>query len=125
MRLELTADEESYLAELRKWRETGEKTQFYACQALLLIGGAVLVVVLLYTVQQLAAVQHLDDRSVLWVTLPGFLLGTLFLTLHVFTERRFQERRLTASVIAKLLSGDDGSNRPTRWKRVETILRRP
>jgi hypothetical protein len=98
----LNAIEQRTVRELLTWDRTRRTADHFACLAALVLGGAVVVAVAGYTVA------HLQDRAVLWVTLPGFVFGILFFLLYWAGEARLRDRHKFATIIRKLTGEDAG-----------------
>ena len=97
MKSDLSDEEEQFVRDLLTWDEKRRPIEWIFNKLLLVLGGTVVVVIGLLTVQ------HLNDRTIFWITVPGFLLGFLLIGLHIIGERRTSERRLVARVLGKLL----------------------
>lgn len=100
MKTKLSEEEDQFVDELltRDQRLRPKESVFY--NLLLISGGLIIVVVAFLTVQ------HLNDKTALWVTVPGFLTGILLIGLYIIGMRRIKERRLVASVLKKLCSNN-------------------
>lgn len=96
MKSNLSDEEEQFVRDLLAWAEKRRPIEWIFNNLLLFLGGTVVVVIGLLTVQ------HLNDRTVFWITVPGFLLGFLLIGLYIIGERRISERRLVARVLGKL-----------------------
>ncbi len=84
------------IRELLTWDRTRRTADHIACMVALTLGGLVVVAVAGYTLA------HLQDREVLWVTLPGFLFGILFFLFYLAGEARVINRHKLATIIWKL-----------------------
>lgn len=96
MKAELSEEEEQFIHELLTWDRTHRPVERLLYNLFLILGGTIIVIHGLLTVRQL------HDRIVLWLTMPGFLLGLVFILLYIVGERRIRERRLVAKVLRKL-----------------------
>jgi uncharacterized membrane protein YfcA len=96
IKAELSEEEEQLIHELLTWDQTRRPVERLLYSLFLILGGAIIVIHGFLTVQQL------HDRLVFWVTVPGFLLGLIFILLYIVGERRIRERRLIAKVLRKL-----------------------
>jgi len=100
LRTKLNEEEDQFVHKLLTWDQTLRSKESVFYNLLLISGGIVIVVVAFLTVQ------HLNDRTVLWVTVPGFLTGVLLIGLYIIGMRRIKERRLVASVLKKQCSNN-------------------
>lgn len=98
LKTKLSEEEDQFVHELLTWDQTLRSKEWVFYNLLLILGGLVIVVVAFLTVQ------HLNDKTALWVTVPGFLTGILLIGLYIIGVRRIKERRLVASVLKKLCS---------------------
>ncbi|OYD14406.1 hypothetical protein CH333_07980 [candidate division WOR-3 bacterium JGI_Cruoil_03_44_89] len=96
METKLNKEEEGLVHELLTWDRTRRHIESIFCRLFLTLGGVIIVIVGFFTVQ------HLNDRIILWVTVPGFLIGLFLVGLYIEREHRLRERRLVASVLKKL-----------------------
>jgi hypothetical protein len=96
MKAELSEEEEQLIHELLTWDQTRRPVERLLYNLFLILGGAIIVIHGFLTVQQL------HDRIVFWLTVPGFLLGLIFILLYIMGERRLRERHLVAKVLRKL-----------------------
>ena len=103
MKPELTEQEDRFVREVLEWDIRRRASEWFLYSLLLIVGGGVFVFVAVFTLQ------HLNDRTAMWVTLPGSLSAILFAVLYVSGERRIKERRLLASVLRKLGQAASGS----------------
>lgn len=100
MGTKLNEEEERFVQELLNWDQLKKPTGCILYNLFLTFGGIVIVVVCFLTIQ------HLTDRTALWVTVPGFLVGLFLIGLYLVEKYRTRERRLVASVLKKLQSDD-------------------
>ena len=96
MRSDLNEQERQFVDELLKWDQKDRPGQWVLCHIFLILGGIVFVAAAILTVQ------NLNDRTILWVMLPGTLIAIAFFVLYIVGERRIRERKLMASVLRKL-----------------------
>jgi hypothetical protein len=96
MKSRLSEEEEQFVHELETWERSGKRIEHFFYTLFLVLGGAVIVTAGYVTVQ------HLTDRTALSITVPGFLLGLLFIGLHLGGGRRMRDRSITASILKKL-----------------------
>jgi hypothetical protein len=99
----LTALEQRTVRDLLTWDRTRRTADHFVCMAALVLGGLVVIAVAVYTLG------HLQDREVLWVTLPGFLSGILLFLFYLAGEARLKDRHRFATIIRKLTG--DGERR--------------
>ncbi len=97
MRSNLNEQEERFVNELLKWDQKDRSLQWFLCHIFLILGGVVFVAAAIFTAR------NLNDRTALWVMLPGSLIAIVFFVLYAVIEHRIRERRLVASVFKKLL----------------------
>ena len=98
MNTTLSSEEKRFLHQLLTWDEKRRTMNSVLYNLFLILGGIIIVVV------GFSTVQHLNDQTVLWLTVPGFLLGLLLIGLYIMGQRWNKERQLVASIIRKLQS---------------------
>ncbi|KPL17971.1 MAG: hypothetical protein AMJ92_10265 [candidate division Zixibacteria bacterium SM23_81] len=96
MKAELSQEEEQLIHELLTWDQTHRPVERLLYNLFLILGGAIIVI------HGFLSVQQLHDRIAFWVSVPGFLLGLMFILLYIMGERRIREHRLWAHVLKKL-----------------------
>lgn len=48
--------------------------------------------------------QHLVDKAVYWIGLPGILLGIVLILLYVIFTKRARENKIIVSILKKLMN---------------------
>jgi hypothetical protein len=93
--------EMQFVRQLQDWVRTRKAAVSFLFTLLLVCGGLVIVTSAVLTLA------HLSDRTAYWVTVPGFLIGILFIGLYIVGDRWVKERSLIASVLKKAGLGLD------------------
>lgn len=96
MNTKLENDEKEFVRELLAWEERRRPVEWLLSNLSLMLGGVVILVTIVYTLR------HLTDRLVFWVTIPGFLLGLVFVGIYYFGNKRIKERHRLAIILRKL-----------------------
>ncbi len=96
MSVELNTAESGFVRELLAWDRRRRSLDWLLCNLLLALGGLIIVVAGGFTLG------HRSDHVVWTMTVPGFLLGLLFLVLYVVGERRIRDRRTMVGILKKL-----------------------
>lgn len=92
----LKMDEKQFVRDLLAWDERQRPMEWILSNLALVLGVVVLLVTCIYTLR------HLTDRSIFWVTVPGFVMGVVFVGFYFFAGRRVKERHRMASILKKL-----------------------
>jgi hypothetical protein len=88
--------EREIIRELFDWDESRRRLEAIVASLLLVIGAVIIVWTAGFTAQ------NLDDRTVYWVTVPGFAAGLFLVTNYIFWEKRNRERHRIVEVLRKL-----------------------
>jgi hypothetical protein len=96
MQTQLTSSEEQYLDALLKWDRSHRSSDWLMCNLCLLAACLVIVVAAVFTVY------HLNDRVILGLLAPSFLVGLVLVGAHLFNVRRIRERHQLAMIIGKI-----------------------
>ncbi len=81
------SNEEYFIKELLDWDSRRRGVEWLLCNTSLILGGAVLIGVLIYTLR------HLQDELIFRVTVPGSLIGLYLVGLYMFGRNRIRERQ--------------------------------
>ena len=92
----LKSDEEQFVRDLLAWDARQRPTEWILSNLALVLGAVVILVTCIYTLR------HLTDRLIFWVTVPGFVMGILFVGIYFFAGKRVKERHRMASILKKL-----------------------
>lgn len=92
----LKADEEQFVRELLAWDERQRPMEWILSNLALVLGAVVILVTCIYTLR------HLTDGLIFWVTVPGFVMGILFVGFYFFAGKRVKERHRMALILKKL-----------------------
>ena len=98
MSTELSREEEKFVRDLLTWDRTERSAQWVLCHLFLVLGGVVFVAAAFITLQ------HLNDRTALWVLFPGGLMAMLFFAFYAVGEHWVRRRHFIASILKKLRS---------------------
>ena len=98
MSTELSREEERFVGDLLTWDRKERSAQWLLCHLFLVLGGVVFVAAAFYTLR------NLNDRTALWVLLPGVLIAILFFVGYAVGERWVRRRHFIATVLKKLCS---------------------
>ena len=96
MSTELSREEERFVGDLLTWDRTERSAQWFLCHVFLILGVAVFGVAAFYTLR------NLNDRTALWVLLPGGLIAMLFFVGYAVGEHWVRRRHFIATVLKKL-----------------------
>lgn len=94
----LEREENEFVRELLAWEERRRPVEWLLSNLSLVLGGIVMLVTIIYTLR------HLTDRLIIWVTIPGIVLGLVFVGLYFFAGKRVKERHRVASILKKLMA---------------------
>ncbi|MCG3118263.1 MAG: hypothetical protein ALAOOOJD_00431 [bacterium] len=92
----LKMDEKQFVQDLLAWDERQRPMEWLLSNLALVLGVVVVLVTIIYTLR------HLTDRLIFWVTVPGFVVGVLFVGFYFFAGKRVKERHRMASILKKL-----------------------
>ncbi len=92
----LKMDAEQFIHDLLAWDVRRRPMEWVLSNLALFLGAVVILVTGIFTIR------HLTDRLILWVTVPGFVLGILFVGLYMFAGKRVKERHRMALILKKL-----------------------
>ena len=92
---ELSKEEQEYLDDLLE-REHEQSRLAVFSNIFLLIGCIFIVATMIYLYQ------HLVDKAVYWIGLPGILLGIVLILLYVILVKRTRENKIIVSILKKL-----------------------
>ncbi|KAA0230173.1 hypothetical protein EDS67_08195 [candidate division KSB1 bacterium] len=98
MNTKLENDEQDFVRDLLAWEQRRRPLEWLLSNLALVLGGVVILVTIFYTLR------HLTDRLVFWVTVPGFLLGVVFVGIYYFGGKRIKERHRVAVILKKLMA---------------------
>lgn len=96
MNATLKNDEKEFVRDLLAWDQRRRPLEWILSNLALVVAAAVFVVTCVFTAQ------HLTDSRILFFTVPGFVLGILFVGIYYLTEKRIKERHRIASMLNKL-----------------------
>ena len=96
MHKKLRREEERFIRDLLAWDGRHRPVEWVLSNAALILGVIVILVTCIFTIQ------HLTDRLIQLVTVPGFLVGILFVGLYAFAAKRIKERHCMALILKKL-----------------------
>lgn len=101
MKQDLTQQEKKYIENLlQKPQQYDNKAALFLAQALLLLGGGVLVYTIFYSIQ------NMTDRMFYYFMLPGIGMGLIVIFLALFLKRiytRSLDTRMIVTILKKLL----------------------
>jgi hypothetical protein len=92
----LKIEEEQFIRDLLAWDAQHRPVEWVLSNTALVLGVVVILVTCVYTLR------HLTDRLIFWVTVPGFVLGVLFVGIYFFAGKRVKERHRMALILKKL-----------------------
>lgn len=92
----LTEPERRFVSQVCRWDQKQRPFQKMFLNVLLVLGGVIAVSAMIYTVR------NLNDQTALWITLPGILVGIVFILIYSMGTRRAEERHLMAQILEKL-----------------------
>lgn len=98
MNTQLENDEKDFVRDLLAWEQRRRPLEWLLSNLALVLGGVVILVTIVYTLR------HLTDRLVFWVTIPGFLLGAVFVGVYYWGSKRIKERHRVAIILKKLMA---------------------
>ena len=98
MNLPLTKPEKEFMRKILRWDQKRASIEVIVNNIFLIFG----MIVTLYVAYKTLA--SLNDLQSLWLLLPGYVIGILFLCIYIVGETRIKERRRYASVMRKILS---------------------
>ncbi|MBL7135199.1 MAG: hypothetical protein ISS81_01235 [Candidatus Marinimicrobia bacterium] len=97
MSKELSKEEQEYLYDiLEREHEQGRLAVF--SNIFLLVGCILIVATMIYLYQ------HLVDKAVYWIGLPGILMGIVLILLYVILMKRTRENKIIISILKKLVN---------------------
>ena len=108
MNLPLNKQEKEFMRNILRWDQKRASIEVIVNNIFLILG----MIVTLYVAYK--TILNLNDLHSLWLLLPGYVIGILFLSIFIVGDVRIKERRNYASVMRKILSY-------SRKKKVENI----
>ena len=108
MVIPLNKKEKTFMRKMLRWDQQKTSAEVIINNILLIAGMLVTLYVAFRTIA------NLKDLQSLWLLLPGYVIGILFLCIYIVGDVRIKERRKYASVMRKILSY-------SRKKKVEKI----
>jgi len=96
MQQNLTPREKMFIDHLLKEPQTETKATLFLSQAVLLLGGGVIVYTIFYSIQ------NMTDRMVFYFTLPGLGIGLIVIFLALFLKRIY-DKSLDKKMITSIL----------------------
>lgn len=108
MNLPLNKQEKEFMRNILRWDQKRASIEVIVNNIFLILG----MIVTLYVAYK--TIINLNDLHSLWLLLPGYVIGILFLSIFIVGDVRIKERRNYASVMRKILSY-------SRKKKVENI----
>jgi hypothetical protein len=88
--------EREIIRDLFDWDDSRRRMEAIFAGFLLVAGALAIVWTAGFTAQ------NLDDRTVYWVTVPGFAAGLFLILNYIFWEKRNRERHRIVEVLRKL-----------------------
>jgi len=98
MNLLLDKQEREFMRNILRWDQKSASIEVIVNNIFLIIG----MVVTLYVAYK--TIVNIKDLHTLWLLLPGYVIGILFLSIYIVGDIRIKERRNYASVMRKILS---------------------
>ena len=98
MNLPLTKLEKEFMRDILKWDQKKATIEVIVNNIFLALG----MIVTLYVAYR--TIINLNDLHTLWLLLPGYVIGILFLSIYIVGDVRIKERRKYASVMRKILT---------------------
>ena len=98
MNLLLDKQEKEFMRNILRWDQKSASIGVIVNNIFLITG----MVVTLYVAYK--TIININDLHTLWLLLPGYVIGILFLSIYIVGDIRIKERRNYASVMRKILS---------------------
>ncbi len=98
MNLLLDKQEKEFMRNILRWDQKSASIEVIVNNIFLITG----MVVTLYVAYK--TIININDLHTLWLLLPGYVIGILFLSIYIVGDIRIKERRNYASVMRKILS---------------------
>ena len=98
MNLPLNKQEKTFMRNILRWDQKRASIEVIVNNIFLFIG----MIVTLYVAYK--TISSLNDLQSLWLLLPGYVIGILFLSIYIVGDTRIKERRKYASVMRKILT---------------------
>jgi len=98
MNIPLNKQEKEFMFKLLRWDQTKTSIEVIVNYIFLVFG----IIVTLYVAFK--TITNFNDLHALWLLLPGYVIGMLFLSIYIVGEVRIKERRKYASFMRKILS---------------------
>ncbi len=108
MNLPLSKQEKDFMRNILRWDQKRASIEVIVNNIFLILG----MIVTLYVAYK--TISSLNNLQSLWLLMPGYVIGILFLCIYIVGETRIKERRKYASVMRKILTY-------SRKKKVEKI----
>ncbi|MBN1327289.1 MAG: hypothetical protein JW996_05005 [Candidatus Cloacimonetes bacterium] len=86
------------IKELLSWDKSRKSTEVIFFNILLFLGMVLIIFSTYYYVR------YIKDQFILWISLPGFLSGLLFVWFYIIGRKRFSEKEKLAELLQKLLA---------------------
>ncbi|KQC09282.1 MAG: hypothetical protein APR54_03735 [Candidatus Cloacimonas sp. SDB] len=97
---ELEKKELKIIYNLFRWEKFNKTSEILIYNFMLFIGGLLIVLTVFKTLT------NLTDKSILYITLPGFLAGILFIWVYLTARKRIQEKSEFTRIFHKLLEDE-------------------
>jgi hypothetical protein len=97
---ELEQTELEIIYNLFRWEKFNKTSEILIYNFMLFIGGLLIVLTVFKTLN------NLTDKSIFYITLPGFLAGILFIWVYLTARRRIREKSEFTRIFHKLLKDD-------------------
>jgi len=97
MAIPLNKKEKDFMRTILRWDQKRASIEVIVNNIFLFIG----IIVTLFVVYR--TIINLNDLHTLWLLLPGYVIGILFLCIYIVGDIRIKERRKYAAVMRKIL----------------------
>jgi hypothetical protein len=95
----LSKTDEELIRELLAWDSWRRPREWLLCNIALVVGGILIVGAAAF------ALPRLNDRVIMGLLVPGFVMGLFFVGLYVFGSRRIRERHRVAELLRRVTPG--------------------
>ena len=94
--MKLTQSEKKFIDKIENWEKRVKKVENIFYNILLVLGGILLISVVIVTIE------NLNNPNIIWIALPGILIGVHFVWLFLMGKYWIKERTYIASILKKI-----------------------
>jgi hypothetical protein len=94
--MQFTDSEKKFIQKIEKWDNKLKKIKNIFYHILLILGGVLVISILIITFE------NINNPNIVWITLPGILIGGHFIWLYLMGKYWIKERSYIANILHKL-----------------------